>query len=311
MKNYKQLNTIIFMVCLAACCTTYIEPPVALLAGFVFSQLAVHPFKKYNQKATRIFLEGAIVCLGFGMSIHEAAKAGKTGFFFTASTVIITLFTGLLLGWLFSVNKKTAFLISSGTAICGGSAIAAVAPVIEAGESEISVSLGTVFILNAAALFIFPVIGRYYHLSQQQFGIWSAVAIHDTGSVVGAAHRYGAEALQIATTAKLERALWIIPLSLGTALFFKNKKTRIRIPYFILLFIGAMVAGTFLPQFNSVWQVMVFIGKRALTISLFLIGAGLSRSLLRAVGLRPMLLGLLLWVMISVVSLLVIMRLVG
>ena len=224
------------------------------------------------------------------------------------ASISLTLIAGLIAGSLMHVNKKTSVLISSGTAICGGSAIAAVAPVIGAKENEISVSLATVFILNSVALILFPMIGTWLHLSQSQFGLWAAIAIHDTSSVVGAAHKFGAEALQIATTVKLERALWIIPVSFIMALAFKSSKNKVKIPWFILFFVIAMMANTFFPFLHSADQIIVILAKRGLTLTLFLIGAGLTREALKTVSFRPMLLGVFLWALISVSSLFVIVH---
>lgn len=240
------------------------------------------------------------------MNLFEAAKAGKEGFVFTLSTILATLVAGIIIGKLFAIPKKTTLLIASGTAICGGSAIAAVAPVMEAKEEEISVSLATIFMLNAIALFIFPPVGHYLGLSQAKFGLWSAIAIHDTSSVVGAAAKYGEEALRIATTVKMERALWIIPLSLIMAFIFKSKNSKVNIPWFIFLFVGAMALNTYFPQLHNVSGWIVLIAKKGLTLTLFLIGAGLTRSALKNVGLKPLLLGVILWLFISAASLLVI-----
>ena len=203
-----------------------------------------------------------------------------------------------------SINQKTSYLISTGTAICGGSAIAAIAPIIDADENEVAIALGTVFILNSVALFLFPPLGHYLGLTMKQFGMWSAIAIHDTSSVVGAAARYGDEALKIATTVKLTRALWIIPVALGTAIALKNRAAKIQFPYFILGFIGASLCVTFLPGFRPVYAGFVQVAKIGLTITLFLIGSGLSRETLKAVGVRPVVQGVILWGIISVVSLL-------
>ena len=223
--------------------------------------------------------------------------------------VTFWIFLGLLVGKLFKINRNTRLLIASGTAICGGSAIAAVSPIIDAKEDEISISLGTVFILNSLALLIFPFVGHYFNLSQQQFGLWSAIAIHDTSSVVGTASQYGSEALKIATTVKLERALWIIPLSIVVAIFYRGQKNKIKIPWFILLFVVAMLINTFLPVLHSITPVIVLIARKGLTITLLLIGAGLSRKAIKNVGAMPLLLGILLWVFISVGSIAAIMNL--
>jgi len=233
-------------------------------------------------------------------------KAGSTGVAFTTVSIIGTLTLGWLIGKWLKIERNTSHLISSGTAICGGSAIAAIAPILNAGEKEISVALGTVFILNSVALFIFPPIGHFFGLSQAQFGLWSAIAIHDTSSVVGAAARYGEEALRIATTVKLTRALWILPLSFFAAFAFKNKAARVTVPYFIFAFAGASLCVSAFPGFTGAYEGIVRSARTGLTLTLFLIGSGLSRETLKAVGLKPVLQGVILWVMVSTVSLLAI-----
>jgi len=210
--------------------------------------------------------------------------------------------------WL-NVDKKTSYLISSGTAICGGSAIAAISPVIKAEEKQISVALGCVFILNSIALFAFPVIGHYFNLSQTQFGLWCALAIHDTSSVVGAAAKFGPHALEVATTVKLARALWIIPVAFASTFIFKNKSKKISIPYFIGLFILAMVANTYIASVSVISPYIMLIAKAGLTLTLFLIGAGLSRKVLASVGFRPLLQGIALWIAISATALYAVMHL--
>ena len=291
------------------CLTPFVEAPLALLLGFILSQTIGHPFIYYNQSAIKKLLPLSVIGLGFGMNVYEAVKAGKEGLLFTIASIGLTLITGIVLGRLFSVNKKSALLIATGTAVCGGSAIAAISPIIGANKNEMSVSLATIFILNSVALFVFPVIGHHFNLSQAQFGLWAAVAIHDTSSVVGAAHRYGAAALQIATTIKLERVLWLIPLSLIISIAYKNSSTRIKIPWFILFFIAAMLVNTFVPALHSAGEVLVAIAKKGLTLTLFLIGAGLSAESLKAVGIKPLLVGVILWILVSVTTLLVIMQL--
>lgn len=240
--------------------------------------------------------------MGFGMNLHEVVRAGRSGFLYTALGISFALGTGLLLGRLFEVKKKSSMLISVGTAICGGSAIAAVAPILQADQEETAVSLGTVFILNSIALLIFPAIGRALHMSQQQFGLWSALAIHDTSSVVGAASHYGPLALVVGITVKLTRALWIIPVALAVAVL-QGSKNRIRWPYFILLFILATVVNTYIPATSALSGTMSNLGKLGLTATLFLIGTSISRPALRQVGVRPLLQGVLLWVIVAISSL--------
>jgi uncharacterized integral membrane protein (TIGR00698 family) len=218
---------------------------------------------------------------------------------FTTASIFGTLLLGYILGKVLKIERKTSHLISCGTAICGGSAIAAISKVLNTGEKETSMALGTVFILNALALFIFPPIGHWLNLSQHQFGVWSAIAIHDTSSVVGAASKYGDQALQIATTVKLVRALWIVPIAIGTSIVFRRRPSPIRIPYFIVFFIVAMIVGTYVPGMHVVTPVLTAIAKQGLTITLFLIGAGSSYQLIKSVGFMPMLQGIILWVCIS------------
>ncbi len=300
------LRKIIFISGVLFCLLPFADPPLALLLGLILSQINGHPFAKYNSKLTKILLQSSVVGLGFGMNLFEAAKAGQEGFWFTVCTICLTFLVGIFLGRFFKIDKIISYLISAGTSICGGSAIAAVSPVIGAKPEQMSVSLGTVFILNSIALLIFPFIGHFFGLSQSQFGLWAAIAIHDTSSVVGAAAKYGTEALQIATTVKLERALWIIPLSIITAIAFKNKNRKINIPYFIFFFILAMALNTFIPQLHDAGQIILLIARKGLTVTLFLIGSGLTRATLKAIGFKPLLLGVILWILISVCSLFVI-----
>jgi uncharacterized integral membrane protein (TIGR00698 family) len=300
---------IIFITCAVLCLTPWINPPIALLMGLVIAQLVGHPYLKHNKKFTTLLLQISVVGLGFGMNIQTAMQAGKQGFLFTVASIFGTLILGALLGALLKIDKKTSHLISSGTAICGGSAIAAVAPVIHAEDEQISVALGIVFILNSIALFIFPVIGHKLHLSQTQFGLWSAIAIHDTSSVVGAASSYGAQALQIATTVKLTRALWIIPVALGTAVFFKNPQQKIKIPWFIGYFVIAMCINTYVPMVHTITPYIFTAARAGLTLTLFLIGSGLSKKVLRSVGIRPFIQGVILWIVISTTALWAVMSL--
>lgn len=289
----------VFALLVVGCATPWITPPMAMAGGFILSQTVGHPFLKYNQRATRLLLQASIVGLGFGINLFEAVEAGVSGFYLTLVSILFTLLAGFYLGKKLGLEKNMATLIGVGTAICGGSAIAAVSPVIRAREEEISVSLGTVFILNAIALFLFPLIGKYFDLDEAQFGTWCAVAIHDTSSVVGAAQSFGTRALQIATTLKLERTLWIIPVALSAAFFYRSQKGNIRWPYFILFFVAAMALNTF-TGITEAWEgSIVQVARRGLTLTLFLIGAGLSREALKKVGLKPLLLGIILWVLIA------------
>ncbi len=242
------------------------------------------------------------------MNIAEAAQTGKEGFVLTICSITIVLVVGTLVGRWMGINRTVTHLVSSGTAICGGSAIAAVAPAINAKKDEISVSLGIIFLLNSIALIIFPIMGHYFDLTQHQFGLWSAIAIHDTSSVVGAASAYGEEALKIATTVKLTRALWIIPISILSIFMFRSGSKKISIPWFIFLFVGAMFLNSYL-EIEPVASAIYSLSKTMLTVTLFFIGAALSLSSLRSTGLKPVALGVILWIVISVLSLLAIIHL--
>jgi len=300
---------VIFIIAALFCLTPFISPAIALLIGLVIAQLMGHPYIELNNKATHILLQVSVVGLGFGMNVHSAIHAGKEGILFTIASITGTLVFGYLMGRWLSIEKKTSFLISSGTAICGGSAIAAISPVIKAEEKQISVALGTIFILNSIALFAFPIIGHYFNLSQTQFGLWCAIAIHDTSSVVGAASKYGAHALEVATTVKLARALWIVPVTFISAFVFKNQSKKIKIPYFIGLFILAMIMNTYIPAIAVVSPYIIIIAKAGLTLTLFLIGAGLSGKVLASVGFKPLLQGVTLWVAISGIALYAVLHL--
>ncbi|HEX8170861.1 MAG TPA: putative sulfate exporter family transporter [Thermoanaerobaculia bacterium] len=295
------IRVALFVAALLFCLTPWCSPPIALALGLALALTVGSPWK--TSKVTKLLLQASVVGLGFGMNLQKVVEAGRTGILFTLATIAGTLLLGFLIGRALSVERGTAHLISSGTAICGGSAIAAVGPVIGASDEEMSVSLGTVFILNSIALFLFPLIGTALRLTQTQFGVWAAIAIHDTSSVVGAASAYGAEALQIATTVKLTRALWIVPLTIGTALAFRRKSTRVTIPWFIFLFVVASVIRTYTHAPAVVWETLVRIARTGLTVTLFLIGSALSRRTLAAVGVRPLILGVLLWLAISAAGL--------
>ena len=290
---------LIFILAVVLCLTPWISPAMGLLMGLIIAQFVGHPYLHLNHKATHLLLQVSVIGLGFGMDVHSALQAGRQGLLFTIASISGTLISGYLMGRWLTIDKKTAYLISAGTAICGGSAIAAISPVIKAHEKQISVALGCVFILNSIALLLFPAIGHYLHLSQTQFGLWCAVAIHDTSSVIGAASQYGTHALEIATTVKLARALWIIPIAFLSTFVFKNESKKIKIPYFIGLFVLAMILNTYIPVVKIIGPYMVFIARSGLTLTLFLIGAGLSRKVLLSVGLKPLLQGVTLWVIIS------------
>ena len=285
--------------------STWVTPPVALFLGLAFALLCGQAYPKFNKKVSKKLLQYSVVGLGFGMNLQASLASGKEGMMFTIISVIGTMLIGMFIGVkILKVNRDTSYLISSGTAICGGSAIAAVGPVIKAKDSDMSVALATVFVLNAIALFIFPTFGQWLGLSQQEFGTWAAIAIHDTSSVVGAGAAYGEEALQVATTIKLTRALWIIPLALATSFIFKGKDRKISIPWFILWFILAMLINTYiLDSVPEVGKTISGLARKGLIITMFFIGASLSTDVLKAVGVKPLIQGIVLWVVISIGSL--------
>ena len=285
--------------------SSWVTPPVALFVGLAFALLCGQAYPKFNKKVSKKLLQYSVVGLGFGMNLHASLASGKEGMLFTIISVIGTMLLGMFIGRkLLKVNRDTSYLISSGTAICGGSAIAAVGPVIKAKDSDMSVALATIFVLNAIALFIFPVFGNWLGLTQQEFGTWAAIAIHDTSSVVGAGAAYGEEALQVATTIKLTRALWIIPLALATSVIFKNGGKKINIPWFILWFVVAILINTYLlDSVPEVGKAIAGLARKGLIVTMFFIGASLSTDVLKAVGVKPLLQGVLLWVVISVGSL--------
>ncbi len=291
----------------AASLLPWVSAPIALLAGILLTNFFRSTTAKSKSSLVKRLLQLSIIGLGFGMNINNALEVGKEGLLLTIFTLVFVFLLGWGLSKVFGLDKKIAYLISSGTAICGGSAIAAVAPLIKANEKEISIAIGTVFVLNAVALFVFPVIGHLLELTQHDFGIWSAIAIHDTSSVVGAASQYGEEALEIATTVKLSRALWIIPLSIMTAIIFRQTEKGIKFPYFILLFISAMLISSWLPQFAELFSWISYIAKRLLVLTLFLVGTQLTLDTIKTAGVKSMLFGSILWIAVSIVSLVVIL----
>jgi uncharacterized integral membrane protein (TIGR00698 family) len=302
----------IFLTGLVVAGTGIVSPPVALVLGILFALLVEHPMRAEASKLAKVLLQASVVMLGFGMHMQQVVHAGRSGFLYTAVGIAAALGLGTLLGWLLKVENKVSFLISVGTAVCGGSAIAAMAPITEANEEEISVSMGTVFLLNSVGLVLFPLIGYALHLSQNQFGLWAALAIHDTSSVVGATAKYGEQALAIGTTVKLARALWILPLSLIVAAFVarrrrkahsEERRVKVKVPWFILWFCVAAAVSTYLPSLHREWSFLTFLGRVGLTATLFLIGTGLSKKALRKVGVKPLVQGVALWVIVASASL--------
>ena len=285
-----------------------LNSPTALLLGFVYTVIFNNPFKEYSHKAIHYFLKISVVGLGFGMFIKETLETSKEGLSLTIYSILLTVTLGLLLTKLLKLDLKLGHLITSGTAICGGSAIAAISPVIKAKSKTISIALGIVFLLNSIALFVFPAIGHFLSLTQEQFGLWCAIAIHDTSSVVGAALGYGDEALRIATTVKLSRTLWIIPLSIFSMFLFKTKGERIKIPYFIVLFVIAILINSYHMLPETTTSLIVLMAKRLLIITLFLVGSTISIKDLKSTGMKPIVLALTLWVFISFFSLIYILN---
>lgn len=286
----------------------YSSPAVALVLGAIFGLMRPHPFLRESRKTSKLLLQASVVGLGFGMNLHQVLRAGASGFGYTAVGIAFALAVGMALAKMLMVDQRAGYLISVGTAICGGSAIAAVGPVLDASDEEMSVSIGTVFLLNAAGLILFPILGHRLGLSEAAFGLWSALAIHDTSSVVGASAQYGAIALAIATTVKLARALWIVPVTLGTAAVRHKggQGKKIDWPWFILFFLFAALLNTYIPAGHGAFSWLTFLAKIGLTITLFLIGSGISRESLRRVGVRPLAQGVLLWIVVAVFSLILI-----
>lgn len=282
----------------------FVTPALALFVGLMYALiLGDVPYGKFNKKCSKYLLQAAVVGLGFGMNFEQSIQAGKDGMLRTIASVFVVMILAVFIGKKMKLDDKTSYLIGSGTAICGGSAIAAIGPVIKADDNQMAVSLGTIFMLNAIALFIFPPIGRMIGLTDAQFGTWAAIAIHDTSSVVGAGQAFSDKALEIATLVKLTRALWIIPLAIVTTFVYREKSKKITIPWFIFLFILAMLVNTYagIPAEVSKW--IVLIAKQGMVLTLFLIGSSLSINVVKKVGLTPVILGVVLWVIIGIVSL--------
>ncbi|MDE6637419.1 MAG: putative sulfate exporter family transporter [Muribaculaceae bacterium] len=314
---YWVLLALMFIPFNLICGVTVISAPIALFVGLVFAFCFGIPFPKFNKKLSKYLLQASVVGLGFGMNLEKSLQSGAEGMIFTIASVIIVMVVGVFLGRFMGINDKTSYLISSGTAICGGSAIAAVGPVLKADQNEMAVSLGVIFILNAIALFIFPPLGHYIGLTQHQFGTWAAIAIHDTSSVVGAGAAFdqmyypgSTEACDLATLIKCTRALWIIPLAFFTMWFFRKgenegKNGTVSIPWFIFLFVLAMIFNTYVgtESLRPLYDVLVVIAKQCLIAVLFAIGAGLSIKVIKQVGVKPLVQAVILWVVIGVGSL--------
>jgi uncharacterized integral membrane protein (TIGR00698 family) len=296
------LSKVVFVTALLAAASSFVSPPAALALGLLFGLLFTHPFAGTSRKVSKLLLQLSVIGLGFGMNLQDVVRAGQNGFIYTLASISFAMVTGTLIGTFFKVQKTSAFLISTGTAICGGSAIAAMGPVMNANDEEMAVSLATVFVLNSVALMIFPFIGRALGLTQTQFGLWAALAIHDTSSVVGAAAKYGTIALAVGTTVKLARALWIVPMTVGTAVI-RGSKARVQWPWFIGFFCLAAVCNTYIAAGRIFYVPLVKLAKAGLTVTLFLIGTGISIATLKQVGHRPLLQGIVLWFLVSIGSL--------
>lgn len=300
-----------FVILIVLAMLPYVASWMALLAGIVYAFVFGGPaFPKFAKKTQKYLLQACVVGLGLGMNLEAALKSGKDGMIFTIVSVATVMVLGFIVGKVIKVDSKTSYLISAGTAICGGSAIAAVSPVVDADDKQMSVSLGTIFVLNAIALLLFPPLGHFFNMTDIQFGEWAAIAIHDTSSVVGAAAAYSDQALQVAAMVKCTRALWILPLALVTMLFFRKNSGKGKlnvIPWFIFLFAIAMILNTYvfeplgIPK--AVGETIVFIAKRGFAVTLFLIGTGLSWNTLKSCGLRPFIQGIALWFAIGAISL--------
>lgn len=296
----------LFLILLALCITPFIGAGSALVIGAAFAMTLGNPFAELSQKASKWMLKAAVVGLGFAVDFNQVIEVGSSSLVLTIVSITAIIGLGEILTQVFKLNRNTGVLISFGTAICGGSAIAAMAPVIKAKDHEVAVALGVVFMLNGVGLLLFPAIGHYFNLTEQQFGMWAALAIHDTSSVVGASATYGAVALSIATTVKLTRAMWIIPYTALAGVFLRSDE-KASIPLFIVGFVLAALINTYLPQFSPVWSVINIVAKQLLIVTLFLIGSGLSLAILKQAGLKPFIMAILLWIVVSSVILLLIL----
>ncbi|MFG1501165.1 putative sulfate exporter family transporter [Halobacteriovorax sp. XZX-3] len=314
MKN-QSVKKLLFIVLSILCLSPWVSSATALFAGIIFSLFIGNPFQEWTTKAVKKLLALAVIGLGAGMDLNVVTKVGLQSVGFTALSILAVFVVGTLLGKLFKTPLNTTLLINSGTAICGGSAIAAVAPVIKAKNHEVTVSLAVVFTLNAVALFVFPWVGHLLKIDQTSFGLWSALAIHDTSSVVGASLSYGPQALEVGTIVKLVRALWIIPLALifsvTTAMQLKKQgasvQTKTKKPWFILGFITAAALVTFIPELKSP-GLMIYAGaKKLMVLTLFYIGSSITLDHIKEAGVKPMLQGVILWCFTAISTLTLIM----
>jgi uncharacterized integral membrane protein (TIGR00698 family) len=305
--NRGRLGKCLFFVGLSAAALGSLGPPLSLTAGIAFGLAVQHPFERQSARVSKVLLQLSVVALGFGINFGEVLKAGRDSFVYTSLEIALVIGLGLVVGRLLKVRSKAAFLITVGTAICGGSAIAAISAIINPEEEDLTASLATIFTLNSVALLIFPMIGVSLHLTQPQFGLWSALAIHDTSSVVGAASKFGSEALTIGTVVKLARALWIIPITMLTAAVNKGQ-TRFKIPWFILFFCLAALVQSSCPSGSFLFTKLNTLGHVGLAITLFLIGTGINPRKIKRAGPRVMLQGLILWILVATASLFIIRK---
>lgn len=301
------IKKVLFFLLVIFCVSPFASSPVALALGIAFTIIIGNPYEQKLHKYIHILLQVSIVGLGFGLKLDEALQAGKEGIFLTIISITTVMVLGYFLGKLLKLERPLAYLISVGTAICGGSAIAAVSPIIKPTTKQMSLALAIVFTLNSIALFVYPALGHLFNMTQEQFGLWCAIGIHDTSSVVGAANKYGDVALKIATTVKLSRALWIIPMSLLTMVFFKTKGAKVKIPWFIGYFIAAIVLNTYFPIFDGFSKVATTAAKSGLNLTLFFIGSTISIQTLKTISWKPLFLAVVLWIVVSVGSLLMIL----
>ncbi len=306
-RNGTRFSQALFLVLLLSSCVPGVSPAAALAGGLVLGLAVGNPWQRLSSRAGKQLLQVSVAGLGFGLGIGQVWEAGRAGVVYTAVGISATLAAGLLLGRFLRVRPKTAALVSFGTAICGGSAIAAVAPVIEAEAGDMAVSLATVFTLNAVALVLFPPLGHALGLTQRQFGLWAALAIHDTSSVVGAGAAYGRQALALATTIKLARAAWIVPVTLALA-WVRRSRTRASFPWFILAFLAAAALRTALPDLGGLWAGLFDTARQALVVTLFLVGAAIDRDTFRSVGVRPLAHGVFLWFAVAGTTLFAVVR---
>jgi len=297
-----KISPVIFLLLGTVCLLPVVTTPMALAAGIVFSLLFGNPWPQKSVATSQILLKLSVVGLGFGLSIQDVWTVGQSSVVYTVVGITVTIAVGLILGRLLHIRGNTSALISCGTAICGGSAIAAIAPVIKAEDDETAVALATIFTLNAVALIVFPLVGHHFDLTQHQFGVWAGLAIHDTSSVVGAAASYGVQALDVGTTVKLTRAAWIAPIALGAGLLVRSRG-KTKFPLFIVGFVVAAVLHSLIPQFSSLWQVLSGVARQFLVLTLFLVGAGITRDVLQRIGIRPFLQGVTLWIIVSILTL--------